>query len=259
MDETHQLVDALKRCVKARGLTYRALAGRINLSEASVKRLFAERTFTIRRLEQVCKAMDMSVTELLRMIDRTASAVTTLSLEQESALARDAALLSYFYLLVNGWTDAQIRREYEFDDSQIGRLRDQLVALELIESLPRRRHRLRIGRRLVWRPDGPVRRAYERQVQAEFLRAPFAGRGEFLGWQPAELTEGSIGVLKRKLEHLYDEFLQMAELDTLSTQPRHSTALLVAFRPWVFSLVAARQRRPMVRSGSTMPASRRSP
>jgi transcriptional regulator with XRE-family HTH domain len=259
MDETHQLVDALKRCVKARGLTYRALAGRINLSEASVKRLFAERTFTIRRLEQVCKAMDMSVTELLRMIDRTASVVTTLSLEQESALARDAALLSYFYLLVNGWSDAQIRREYEFDDSQIGRLRDQLVALELIESLPRRRHRLRIGRRLVWRPDGPVRRAYERQVQAEFLRAPFAGRGEFLGWQPAELTEGSIGVLKRKLEHLYDEFLQMAELDTLSTQPRHSTALLVAFRPWVFSLVAARQRRPTVRSGSTMSASRRSP
>jgi DNA-binding Xre family transcriptional regulator len=253
MDETYQLVDALKRCVKVRGLTYRALAGRINLSEASVKRLFAERTFTLRRLEQVCKAMDMSVTELLRMIDRTASAVTTLSLEQESALARDPALLSYFYLLVNGWTDAQILREYQFDDSQLGRLRDQLAAVELIEPQPqpqpqrrrrlRVRHRLLVGRRLVWRPDGPVRRAYERQVQAEFLRAPFAARGDFLGWQPAELTESSIGVLNRKLEHLYDEFLQMAELDTLSTQPRRSTALLVAFRPWVFSLVAARQRR----------------
>jgi transcriptional regulator with XRE-family HTH domain len=243
MDETHQLIDALKRCVKARGLTYRTLAARINLSEASVKRLFAERTFTVRRLEQVCKAMDMGVTELLRMIDRRASAPTTLSLEQESALARDPALLSYFYLLVNGWTDAQIRREYEFDEAQIGRLRGELAALELIESLPRRQHRLRVGRRLVWRPDGPVRRAYERQVQTEFLRTPFAGRGDFLGWQPAELTESSIGVLKRKLEHLYDEFLQMAEFDALATQPRHSTALLMAFRPWVFSLVAARRRR----------------
>jgi transcriptional regulator with XRE-family HTH domain len=259
MDETHQLVDALKRCVKARGLTYRALAGRINLSEASVKRLFAERTFTVRRLEQVCKAMDMSVTELLRMIDRRASAVTTLSLEQESALARDPALLSYFYLLVNGWTDSQILREYQFDDSQIGRLRDLLVALDLIELLPRRRHRLRVGRRLVWRDDGPVRRAYERQVQGEFLRAPFAGRDEFLGWQPAELTDSSIGVLKRKIERLYDEFLQMVEFDALSTRPRHSTALLVAFRPWVFSLVAARQRRSMLSGGSAMNKSRRSP
>jgi transcriptional regulator with XRE-family HTH domain len=248
MDETDQLVDALKRCVKARGLTYRALAARINLSEASVKRLFAERTFTVRRLEQVCKAMDMSVTELLRMIDRSASVATTLGLEQESALARDPALFSYFYLLVNGWTDAQIRREYEFDETQIERLRAELAALELIELLPRRRQRLRVGRRLVWRPDGPVRRAYERQVQTEFLRTPFAGRSEFLGWQPAELTESSIGVFKRKLEHLYDEFLQMAEFDALSAQPRHSTALLVAFRPWVFSLVAARQRRRTARN-----------
>jgi len=248
MDETHQLVDALKRCVKARGLTYRALAARINLSEASVKRLFAERTFTVRRLEQVCKAMDTSVTELLRMIDRSASAATTLSLEQEVALARDAALLSYFYLLVNGWTDAQIRREYEFEETQIERLRAALAALELIELLPRRRQRLRVGRRLVWRPDGPVRRAYERQVQTEFLRAAFDGRSEFLGWQPAELTDSSIGVLRRKLEQLYEEFLQMAEFDALSTQPRHSTALLAAFRPWVFSLVAARQRRPNARA-----------
>lgn len=243
MDETHQLVDALKRCVKARGLTYRTLASRIGPSEASVKRIFAHRSFTVRRLEQVCKAMDMSVTELIRMIDRSASAVTMLSVEQETALARDIALLSYFYLLLNGWTDTEILREYEFDAAQIERLRSRLIELELIESLPRRRIRLRVSRRLVWRPDGPVRRAHERQVQKEFLRSAFSGRGEFLGWQPAELTESSVGVLKRKLEHLHDEFLQMAELDTLSSQPRHSTALLVAFRPWVFSLVAARQRR----------------
>jgi transcriptional regulator with XRE-family HTH domain len=256
VEETHQLVDALKRCVKARGLTYRTLASRIGLSEASVKRIFAHRCFTVRRLEQVCKAMDMSVTELIGMIDRSAGAVTMLSVEQEAAIARDTALLSYFYLLLNGWVDSQILREYEFDEAQLERLRDRLIELELIELLPRRRIRLRVSRRLVWRPDGPVRRAHERQVQKEFLRGAFSGRGEFLGWQPAELTESSIGVFKRKLEHLYDEFLQMAGFDALSTQPRHSTALLVAFRPWVFSLVAARQRRRLAGSASPAPVSR---
>jgi len=49
VEETHQLVDALKRCVKARGLTYRILASRVGLSEASVKRIFANRSFTIRK------------------------------------------------------------------------------------------------------------------------------------------------------------------------------------------------------------------
>ncbi len=118
------------------------------------------------------------------MIDRGASAVTMLSLEQEEALARDAALLSYFYLLLNGWADAQILREYEFDEAQIERLRHRLIALELIELLPRRRIRLRVGRRLVWRPDGPVRRTHERQVQTEFLRGAFLGRASFSAGNP---------------------------------------------------------------------------
>ena len=64
-------------------------AARIRLTRSA-------RPCSTRRLEQVCKAMDMSVTELIRMIDRSASAVTVLSVGQEAALARDTALLSYF-------------------------------------------------------------------------------------------------------------------------------------------------------------------
>ena len=116
------------------------------------------------------------------------------------------------------------------------------MALELIEVLPRRRVRLRVSRRVGWRAGGPVRRAHEKQVQADFLRAACADVGEFLGWQPAEWTESSIGVLRRKLERLHDEFLQRAELDAVTSSPRQSTALLGAFRPWLFSLLGTRQR-----------------
>ena len=31
-----------------------------------------------------------------------------------------------------------------------------------------------------------------------------------------------------------ESFLEMAELDQHSSQPRHSVGLLLAFRPWVF-------------------------
>lgn len=244
MDETRQLVDALKRCLKMRGLTYRALALRIGLSEASVKRIFSARSFTLKRLEQVCGALGISVAELVRMIDNGHGRATTLSMEQEQALARDPALLSYFYLLLNGWTEQEIQRGYEFDEPQVQKLCARLIELEVIESFPRRGHRLRINRQIVWRKDGPVRRAYERQVKAEFLQADFTGPGDFFGWQPAELTAASIEVLKRKLALLHREFLAMAELDATSTKARHSTALLLAFRPWVFSLVAVRRRKP---------------
>ena len=243
MDQTRQVVETLKRCLKMRGLTYRTLAERINLSEASVKRIFSERSFTLRRLEQVCGALEISLSELLRMSDAGDDRASKLSLEQEQALARDPALLSYFYLLLNGWSEAEIRRDYEFEEAQLLELRSRLIELELIEGLPRRGHRLRVGRQILWRKDGPVRRAYERQVKSEFLQSDFAGRGDFFSWQPAELTAASIEMLKRKLAQLQREFLEMAELDSNSTQSRHSTALLLAFRPWAFSLVAVRRRK----------------
>lgn len=75
------------------------------------------------------------------------------------------------------------------------------------------------------------------------MRSRFAGSRDYLTWQPVELTDSSIDVLRRKFGQVYREFLEMAELDQHSSQPRHSVGLLLAFRPWVFSLVAARQRR----------------
>jgi len=251
MDETRQLVEALKRGLKMRGLTYRALAERINLSEASVKRLFSERSFTLRRLEQVCGVLEISLGELVRMVERESSRPTTLSLEQEQELARDPALLSYFFLRLNGSTDAEIRLGYEFEPQQIEKLRARLVELGLIDASSRRGQRLRVGRQILWRKDGPVRRAYERQVKSEFLQSDFTGRGDFFSWQPAELTAASIDVLTRKLSRLHREFLEMADLDSTSTQARHSTALLLAFRPWVFSLVAVRRRKRAAAPGAT--------
>ena len=109
VDETRQIVDALKRVLKTRDLTYESLGRRINLSEASVKRVFAQRTFTLKRLEQICRALDMSMADLVRAVDRKDYRTTTLSLEQEAALAdyqRDALDAAYLTLTGNAVTEA---------------------------------------------------------------------------------------------------------------------------------------------------------
>ncbi|HEY8507380.1 MAG TPA: helix-turn-helix transcriptional regulator [Steroidobacteraceae bacterium] len=242
MSEVRKLVGALKQCLRARGLTYAQLARRLNLSEASVKRIFARGSFTLARLEAICNVLEITFQDLARVASPDDPRITTLSMEQEAALARDPNLLTTFYLLLNDWTPAEIRREYAFDERQQRKLLAQLDDLGLIELLPRLQCRLRVGRRVVWRRDGPVRRAYEKQVKAEFLQAAFNRPSELLRFQPAELTEHSIRTLHRKLEQLYREFLELAELDLLATEPRTPVAMLLAFRPWVFSLVAQRKR-----------------
>ena len=55
MSQTDQLLDALKRVLRERGLTYADAAGALELSEASVKRLFSQRQFTLERVERLCE------------------------------------------------------------------------------------------------------------------------------------------------------------------------------------------------------------
>ena len=70
MKQSNQWVDTLKRCLKARGLTYKDVARKLKLSEASIKRLFSERSFTLQRLEQICLMMYMSFSDLAHINDR---------------------------------------------------------------------------------------------------------------------------------------------------------------------------------------------
>ena len=110
--------------------------------------------------------------------------------------------------------------------------------------------RLRVGPIIIWRADGPVHRAYEQQVKAEFLRTQFLGAQEALHFRSAELSAASINILNRKLEQLAHEFAELAALDVrLQTSEKSSVALLLAFRPWVFSMFDSLSRSPS--SGST--------
>ena len=56
-------------------------------------------------------------------------------------------------------------------------------------------------------------------------------------FRSAELSEESCRVLLRKLERLATEFRDLAELDsTLPAREKRSMGILLAGRPWVFSM-----------------------
>ena len=63
MTDTAAVLTALKRALKARGMIYQDVARGLGLSEASVKRLFSRRGFTLERPERVCALMDLSLSD----------------------------------------------------------------------------------------------------------------------------------------------------------------------------------------------------
>lgn len=236
MSQTSQLLDALKKCLRAKGLTYQDVAEALGISEASVKRVFSQKTFTLSRLEDVCRFLDMSIYDLARMTKMYGEEESTvLTVTQEEALAADSSLLTYFYLLLLGRKPEGIAREYGLHKLTETRILTRLDRLKLIDLFPNNRARLLVSRRIVWRPDGPIRRQYERQVKAQFLDYPFKDRDEWLSLETTELSDASVKVLTRQLDRLAHEFDELAELDmNLPRKQKRSFGLMLALRPWTY-------------------------
>jgi transcriptional regulator with XRE-family HTH domain len=249
MAQVSLLVSELKRYLKAHGLTYAEVAKRLDLSESSVKRLFARETFTLKRFEQVCNALGLEITDLFDLISERREYLTELTTEQEAALMSDTKLLLLTYLLINGWPTREIVAAYDIDEPELERLLIRLHRAKIIELLPLNRVKLLTARNFAWRPDGPVRRLLDKEVQRDFLDSRFDGAGEKLAFVGGLLSPASLVQLQPSIDRVAREFDELARRDaSLPLAERSSCGAVVAIRPWEFSLfVALRRKNPVAR------------
>lgn len=238
------LIETLKQALKLRGFTYARLATSLDLSEVTVKRMFSRGTFSLQRLVQICACLDMDLFELTRLARMGAGRVRQLSLEQEHALARNEPLMLLFHLLLAGWRLVEIRNAYDFEAARLEPLLMQLQQLGLVRRTGKDTVQLKVARNLAWRPQGPVMRRYGKAAMQEFLGAPFESDDELLHLQTRELSASSLAILKRKLDRLGREFMELAELDSAapSDEEKRNVGMVLALRPWVFSIARARKR-----------------
>ncbi|MDX1481821.1 MAG: helix-turn-helix transcriptional regulator [Woeseiaceae bacterium] len=237
MTQTRQLVDALKKCLRARGITYRELAGLIGVSEATIKRNFSETSFTLERLEAICRALEMNFYELARMTKmQDPDSRRELSVAQERELAADPVLLTCLYLLLTDWSPTRIARRLGIDRQQSDAYLDRLQELKIVERLPRNRVRLRVGPHLEWRKGGPIRRLYEQRVKAEFLQYGFReDDGAAMKLETGELSATSIAMLRRRMDQIAADFIEFSDLDrALPAEQKTAYAVLLAARPWTY-------------------------
>ena len=244
-----RFVGALKAGLRARGLTYAALARELGLAEASVKRMFSREAFSLRRIEQILGVLEMDLEEVARMGRRAHAGPAELSLEQETALAKDERLLSVFWLLQNDWRFEDILQSFAISRAELTAACARLDKLKLVDWRPGDRLRLRAPKEFLWRERGPVKKAYGRRVMQEFLHGRFDAPLELLRFESRVLSPESAVVLRRRLERLVREFGELAETDSAAAGGRRiGVALLAACRPWEFSVVNALKRRPAPRS-----------
>ncbi len=238
------IVRALKTTLKAREMTYEELASRLGLSHASVKRLFAEETFTLKRIEDICGVLEIDFFDLARMARGSSTDTDELSDAHEKALASDAKLLGTFYLVFNDWTAEEILDAFELTPAECTGLLLQLDKLGLIEVGANNAVRLRVPKTIRLQRNGPIRRAHGRSVVSDFLQADFAALGGFFRFEFRDLSRSSVAHLERKLVRLANELHELAELDSyLPAEQRQTVGMALGMRPWTMSWVTGLKKR----------------
>jgi len=235
---TREIVETLKKVLKARGMTYAELAQRLHVSTPTVKRLFSERSFTLERLEQVLRVLEMDFYELAKLSRGANGASGELTHEQETALARDARLFSIFWLITNEWRFDEIAAEFRLSAPQLTTYYARLDRAGLIDWRPGNVARLKVPKHYVWRRGGPLRKAYGLRVITEFMRARFDSAVDAFHFEALELTNESAVVIKRRLERVAAEINELVEADAAAPARRRiALGVLLAARPWSISIV----------------------
>ena len=102
MPQTTELMHTLKKLLKRHNKTYVDVATCLDLSEASVKRLFSEQNLSLQRLDAICALMELEISDLVReMKAEHSQPISELSLAQEKEIADDLSLLMITVCVLN--------------------------------------------------------------------------------------------------------------------------------------------------------------
>lgn len=228
------LVDSLKRELKARGITYADLAARIDMSEASVKRMFSQKNFTLQRLDEILQATQIDFRDIALASHDESRLISELSYAQEKEIIGDSRLFIVAVSVLNHITLAQIVQIYKMTEADVVKCLVRLDKIGIIELLPNNRVKLLVSRTFRWIPDGPIQAHFREQAYSDYLDSQFDSEHELLRLVNVMLSKKSMAVLLDRLKQVAHEFsLQHQEDARLPFEDRYAVSMLLAARPWL--------------------------
>ncbi len=94
------LCQEIKRLIRSSSMTYRDLAKKMNLSESGLKKILSKEDMPTSRLMEFCEHLDLSLTDLLKVIESQNFIDITFSKEQEITFEKDYRIFLFYWFLV---------------------------------------------------------------------------------------------------------------------------------------------------------------
>lgn len=230
MPASMQLLQGIKTILRTRRITYRALAEKLGVSEATVKRDLSRGGFSLRRFDEICRVLQVGIGELVQS-PGLPTLVTELTEAQERVLVANPRLLVITYLVSNDWRFQDIVSAFQINENELVSLLLELDELKILEFHPPQRIRKLTARNFSWRKDGPVHAFFIRKFAPEFFAAPFSGPGEAFRFIAGSLSPDSVAQFRASMEQLAVQFERLAREDArLPHEQREATCAILAVR-----------------------------
>lgn len=237
MAQSIHLINTLKKALKGHGLTYADIAKKIDMSEASIKRMFSEKNFSLKRLEELCQCMDLEISDLLTLMKEDEQNISQLSDAQEKEIVNDLTLLLVTVCVLNRWSLKDIMSHYKISETEGIQYLAKLDRLKIIELLPKNKIKLLVASNFTWIENGPIQQFFQSKVEKEFFSTRFNKTNERLFVINGMLAENSNAVFQKKMEKLVKEFNDLNDSDAgLPINDRQGTTVVMALRQWEYGL-----------------------
>jgi len=236
MASTQTLIELIKNELKAAGISYADLAQQLELSESSVKRMFAAGgEMPLSRLDEICRVLHCDFAELSAKLARPAMERHELTLEQERAVVADPKLLLVAMCCLSQWSAEQMLAAYRLSEAEVTAALAQLDRLGIIELRPGNRYRLRLAKTFRWRAQGPVMSFFREEVVQDYFAGGFDGEGELLMLVHGQLGRAMARELATRLQRVAEDFARQHMLDQkLPDDEKNGYTLVLGMRSWLF-------------------------
>lgn len=172
----YQLLTAtLKNILKANRLTYKEIALALKLSEASIKRILSRRDGPIGKLDEICKVLGISFSDLVTEAHQNQKTIRYLTETQEDFFSKNLNYFDFFSTLVSRRaTIEDIRAKHRLSQASVRKYLSRLEKLGLIEVHAKDRIKF-----LIQEPIGFSKNSRFRQVMTKrFAATMFTRLGE---------------------------------------------------------------------------------
>jgi transcriptional regulator with XRE-family HTH domain len=213
-------IEAIKKALKSRGLTYEELASSLQMTESGVKKMLNGKDISIQRIIQICKVLDILPGQIFSLSEKSSLPILHLSDKQQEALIHDRKLLAIYWLLtIEKKSFDQIVLQLKTTPSELKIRLQKLVTLDLVtqrrsQFFPKHQGKFR------WPDDSKLARVLNSEWSQHTLKKALSFKDPqdtYHRFAALKLSEASYRKYQQRFYEIFEEMAQQSEREELTS------------------------------------------